>query len=97
MANRYFVDSLPDAGEHSLTGETAHHLSKVLRVAAGDEIVLSDGRGAQCTATVLQARGRNVTVQLTDHQQLAEPSPQIHIAFAPPRLARADWLFEQGT
>lgn len=110
MANRYFVDALPagagartdppigeQSGEHELTGDTAHHLSKVLRVAPGDEVVLADGRGGQCTATVRRVRGRSVTVALSQVHHVAERLPRVHIAFAPPRLTRADWLFEHGT
>ena len=44
MANRYFVTPLPDPGPRELRGDVAHHLGKVLRVRAGDTVVLA-GKG----------------------------------------------------
>ncbi len=52
-SNRFFVPSKALAGERvELTGKEHHHLSRVVRVKAGHEVWLFDGRGASCRAEV---------------------------------------------
>ncbi len=97
MARRYFVDPLPPPGEAELTGDVAHHLSRVLRVGVGVVIVLADGHGNECTATVASTRGRSLCVEAGPSRAMPRPSREVHIAFAPPRWNRAEWLLEHGT
>jgi len=97
MAQRYFLDDLPETGFVRLQGDVAHHLATVLRVRPGDQLQLGDGRGTTMAATV-QAAARG-TVELNVEARTSTPPPfrAIHVAFAPPRLSRAEWLFEHGT
>jgi 16S rRNA (uracil1498-N3)-methyltransferase len=97
MARRYFVDELPPAGEAVLGGEVAHHLANVLRVQPGDALVLADGNGAQCRAVVERCGAGKVALQVAGSECVPRPGAQLHVAFAPPRWTRADWLFEHGT
>ena len=97
MARRYFVDELPPAGQAVLGGEVAHHLANVLRVQPGDALVLADGNGAQCRAVVERCGAGKVALQVAGSECVPRPGAQLHVAFAPPRWTRADWLFEHGT
>jgi len=97
MARRYFVDELPPAGSTVLGGEVAHHLANVLRVQPGDAVVLADGSGAQCRAVVERSGGGKVALQVAASERVPRAAVRIHVAFAPPRWTRADWLFEHGT
>lgn len=97
MANRYFQDPLPRAATTVLRGDLAHHLSRVLRVREGDELTLGDGRGSECTATVLQAARGEVELALSAHRQVPAPRLLVHLALATPRWQRAEWLFEHAT
>src|SRR5580700_5893233 len=47
-AAQVFVD---DPAQAQLTEEDAHHLSRVLRLRAGEEVVVSDGRGRWARTT----------------------------------------------
>lgn len=97
MANRYLLDRLPPPGPASLTGELVHHVGTVLRAQPGTEIVLADGRGGQCRARVVRAGRRELEIAVAAHEQVPRPRPAVHVAFAPPRWTRAEWLFEHGT
>lgn len=97
MARRYFLDELPPPGAAVLGGDVAHHLAAVLRAAPGDVLVLADGRGRQCEATVQRVAGGRVHVLAAPASTLPPPPRRVHLAFAPPRWTRAEWLFEHAT
>ncbi len=97
MANRYFVDDLPPAGPARLEGPLAHHLGTVLRLRPGEQCTLGDGRGGSAQATIENVGKRFVDVQVSAAITAPPPVRRLHLAFAPPRLARAEWLFEHGT
>ena len=97
MANLYHLPRLPDPGEATLTGAVAHHLLRVLRLAPGDTIELSDGQGRSARATVREARRRDLLVEVEAPASHVRTRPEILLAFACPRPARADWLIEHGT
>lgn len=97
MANRYLIDPLPAPGPGVLDGEVAHHLGTVLRARPGEQVRLFDGRGASCTARVEAVDRREVKVVCEPHATRPRPSPRVHVAFAVPKLQRAEWLLEHGT
>lgn len=97
MANRYFVDALPGPGRCELRGDLAHHLGTVLRLMPGAEFVLCDGRGGECDAVVVAAHKGRLELDAGASRAVAPPSFAVHLAFAPPRWSRAEWLFEHGT
>ncbi len=97
MARRYLLQPLPAPGPGRLHGPVAHHLGTVLRVMPGDEVILHDGQGSQCTAQVTARQGRDLLVTIGPHRRQPRPRPEIHLAVAPPRWNRAEWLFEHGT
>ena len=96
MAQRYFVPSLPPPGPATVAGDLAHHLGRVLRVLPGTPILLADGQGGTALATVQSVGRTAVTLEVDPALHRPRP-PAIEVAFAPPRLSRADWLFEHGT
>jgi len=97
MPARFFLPSLPAAGAATVDGDLAHHLATVLRARPGLTIVLADGRGGSALATVRAVDRRTVTLQVDVPRQAPAPPRRVQVAFAPPRLQRAEWLFEHGT
>lgn len=97
MANRYFVEALPAAGRHELPEDVAHHLARVLRCRPGDPVRLGDGAGGTAEAIVASADKRGVTVEVQAVHREPPPAVALTLAFALPRLQRAEWLLEHGT
>ncbi len=61
---RLLVPDLPPAGgKHCLPAGAAAHAARVLRVSAGDELVLFDGVGGEAPARVVAVRGDTVEVE----------------------------------
>lgn len=97
MPARFFLPSLPPPGVTTVDGDLAHHLAHVLRVRPGEVVVLADGRGSRAAATIRSADRRSVRLEVEPPQTVPPPPRRVQVAFAPPRLARAEWLFEHGT
>ena len=98
MARRYLVDPLPPPGTHRLPEDTGHHLARVLRVRAGDEVLLFDGRGRQSSARIVAVQGSAVEAEIEPAAELRrELHVALEIAFALPKGNRAEWLFEHAT
>jgi len=98
MAHRYFVDPLPPPGWQTLPRDTSHHLARVVRVRAGDEVVLFDGRGGEAVARVAAVNGAAVDAQVGPAEQVdAAAAVAVELAFALPKGTRAEWIFEHAT
>ena len=55
---RFLLREPPSGGRASLDPEVARHAVKVLRLAAGDAVVLFDGRGVEWEGAILPTRSR---------------------------------------
>jgi 16S rRNA (uracil1498-N3)-methyltransferase len=64
-----------------LPPEEAHHLTHVLRLGAGDEIAVFDGRGAERRARVERTGRRGARVRLLDSMPTA-PEPRVALTLA---------------
>jgi len=76
-------------------GDEAHHCSRVLRRALGDEIEVFDGRGRVATA-VLTAVGREVRAEV---QSIVTHPPLPHSIHLMPAMIKGDafeWLLEKA-
>jgi 16S rRNA (uracil1498-N3)-methyltransferase len=76
--HRFFAPSL-DAGDETvaLPRDEAEHLTRVLRIAAGDEVAVFDGRGHEYLARVIGAVRRDVRLQVLSR---IEPAAELAVA-----------------
>lgn len=74
--HRFFAPALNPGDEMvTLPREEAEHLTRVLRLSAGDSVAVFDGRGREFLARVASAARRDVRVQLLSPvQPAAEPA-----------------------
>lgn len=84
-------DELPD--------DEAGHCLRVLRLNVGDEVMLTDGRGAMRRAVIASTAGKRCRVEVTE----VIPQPplwtgHLHVAVAPTKnIDRMEWLAEKVT
>lgn len=97
MAHRYFVPDLPQPGPGELDGDLAHHLGRVLRVRAGEPLLLGDGRGGTAPATVIAVDKQRIRIDVGEPRHEPPLPLQLTVAFAVPKLPRLEWLLEHGT
>ena len=94
---RYFY--VPDAAHaHELPADEASHAVKVLRLTAGDEIMLMDGPGKFYRAVVIVASNHHSMYDIQETQPQERPwQGRIHLAIAPTKLMdRTEWMVEKA-
>ncbi len=96
---RYFI-APEQFGEHTvmIDGEDAHHLLKVMRMKAGDEIIVCDGLGksARAKLTVLQAG--QAEADITEWLEAsAEPLWKVTVAQSLPKGDKLETVIQKGT
>lgn len=82
-----------------LPDEEARHCIRVLRLKEGDEIELSDGKGAFFKAVISLIAGKRCTVSILEEKKQERAwKGHLHLAMAPTKnMARNEWLAEKAT
>lgn len=76
VAHRFYAPDAVKTGDTvSLPHDEADHLRRVLRLRAGDEVQVFDGRGAEYVARVASGESDRVVVTLGDR---VTPAPELH-------------------
>ena len=79
MPPRFYAPDLdPTAAFVTLPEEEARHLTRVLRLTAGDAVTVFDGRGRECAAVVDAAVRETVTLRLGEPVPVP-PSPAVRL------------------
>lgn len=92
---RFFVDSVRE-GVAELRGEDARHLTRVLRVEAGQRFEISDDRAAWL-AEIAEARGDRVVFRALEPLPSAEPPVRVTVVAALFKFDRFEWMVEKAT
>lgn len=95
---RFFLPQSFDAPMVRLAGDEARHLSRVLRLKAGDEVILFDGRGGEAQARISTIAADGVELSVLERSTGVEPARlRLTLATAVPKGERFDWLVEKAT
>ena len=96
MARRRFFVNEVHSGRAQVRGEDAHHLTRVLRVEAGQKYEISDNR-AVYVAEVEEARKDLVSFSILERLPAPEPPANISILAALIKFDRFEWMIEKTT
>lgn len=93
---------LPDASSEGLVlnlpKASAHYLSKVLRLDAGAELQVFDGKGNEFIAVLEEVSKKSVSARLVKSVETAAESPvSIHIGLGLTRGERMDYAIQKAT
>lgn len=94
---RFFVEAALAAGTSvALPADVAHHATRVLRLRAGDEVALFNGRGGEYRGR-LETDGIQLRVQLERHLAIERESP-LAITLVQSWIAadKLDWVVEKA-
>ncbi len=86
-----------EGGEVVLSAEESHHAVRVLRLRAGDGVVLLNGRGQAAEGWIVDPHPCRAVIGIGRLHQFEPPSPAITLWCAPPHTSdRLHWLVEKG-
>ena len=80
-----------------LDGPQAHYLSRVMRVATGDAVILCDDVTGEWAARVVEAGKRDVVLDVAEHLRPRETVPDFHLCAALLKKDRFDLVLEKAT
>jgi 16S rRNA (uracil1498-N3)-methyltransferase len=92
---RFFVDEVR-RGEAELEGEVAEHLTRVLRVEAGQQYEICDG-GRLYLAEIVEARKQRVRFRIVEPLEFDEPAARIVVMMSLIKFDRFEWMIEKAT
>jgi 16S rRNA (uracil1498-N3)-methyltransferase len=97
-AHRLFVDSELAPGTVVVCRvEQANYLRAVLRLGAGDQILIFNGRDGEWRARIGEARKSATTLTAEAQVRPQQGAPDIDYLFAPLKRARLDYMVQKAT
>ena len=95
---RFFVLLAEMSGERiTLTGENAQH-AKVLRLKAGEQVLLCDGEGCEALCVVEEMDGKTLTVSvLSRRESTTEPAVRVSVYMAFPKADKLEHVIQKAT
>ena len=97
-AQRLFVKAaLMEGGTVACTPAQTNYLRNVLRLGAGDAVLLFNGRDGEWRADLAEAGRRGTTLAVQAQTRPQEGGPDIDYLFAPLKRARLDYMVEKAT
>ena len=94
---RLFVEQPLGVGANvALDRAQANYLGNVMRMKAGDAVLLFDGNSGEWLAELVEAGRKRVTLVVREATRPQEAVPDLWLAFAPVKKGRVDWLVEKA-
>lgn len=95
---RLFVDApLQDGATVTLDRAPAHYLTGVMRLGAGDAVLLFNGRDGEWRAEIADAGRRAATLVCAARTRPQAHGPDLELLFAPLKKTRTDFVAEKAT
>lgn len=97
----FLLDELPETvvagGELLLAGDEGRHAARVKRLRAGEELLVSDGRGALLDCTVATVAGDALRLDVRSRRTVPAAMPRLVVVQALPKGERAELAVETMT
>jgi 16S rRNA (uracil1498-N3)-methyltransferase len=94
----FFFDEATSNEYITLNEDTSKHVVQVLRMAAGEALQLTDGKGNLLTATVVDPHKKKCSVRVTNHWHQPKKEKEVSVAISLLKNAsRFEWFLEKAT
>lgn len=95
MAHRYFLTDI-NGNIATVQGDEAHHLCRVMRLKAGDEVVLCDREGFDYTAVAKDVNEKVITFDILSREKnQAEPAKNLTVYMALPKSDKLEFIVQK--
>ena len=89
----FYVDEVSRQGMLSIRGDEAKHASSALRIAAGEQVLVGDGRGTVARCTVQRADRSQIQMRIDEVDEVPAPR-ELTVVQAIPKGERGDLAVE---
>ena len=98
MPNFYITKDMISGSKACITGEEAHHISRVLRMKKGDAVTLCDGEGTFYESVLTDFSQDGVTAEIKN-SRIAETEPKVKITLyqAIPKSPKLEMIVQKLT
>lgn len=94
----FFEDTLPLSDEFMVNEDSSRHISQVLRMKEGEEIIITNGKGYMLSTIIISADKKKTKVRITKKEFSERPLPTVAIAISLIKNNnRFEWLAEKAT
>lgn len=94
---RLFVTTPLGAGARvELDSGQANYLGNVMRLKAGDPLLVFDGASGEWLAEIAESDRKRMTLAVKQQTRPQEIAPDLWLAFAPVKKGKVDWLVEKA-
>src|SRR5438309_8283436 len=98
MALPVFYTTTLHTGEQTLDEDTSKHITGVLRMKAGETILLTDGQGKKGEAIITNDNRKKCVVHIEAIETKAARTPKVCIAISLIKnTSRLEWFLEKAT
>lgn len=93
----FYVEQLA-ASSLTLDEDTSRHMTGVLRMQKGEEVLLTDGKGKKARATITDDHRKKTVVSITSLEEMQPPPFKTSIGISLVKnTARFEWFLEKAT
>ena len=94
---RFYLENPPISDIVLLNGDEARHITRVLRLKRGDEMVLFDGAGTAYSGVLTESHADGVTVQIRDTFEPKSSASQTVLMQAVLKSQKMDFIVQKST
>jgi 16S rRNA (uracil1498-N3)-methyltransferase len=96
-ARLYVSGALSTGAVVELTSGQLHYVARVMRIEAGDSVLLFNGHDGEWQATIQNISKKQCSLQVTEQTREQEKPFDVWLAFAPVKKSRTDFIVEKAT
>jgi 16S rRNA (uracil1498-N3)-methyltransferase len=93
----YLTDDLTAGGAAALDAKQAHYLKAVMRLGAGDEILVFNGRDGEWRTRIEDLRKKGGAIAIVEQTRAQERGPDLWLAFAPAKRGTPELVARAAT
>jgi len=95
---RYFIETFNDENQAFISGEDVHHISRVMRMEIGDEIICCDSQKRVAICKITEITNDSVLANIVEWVEGSSEIPiQITIASGLPKGDKLEYVIQKGT
>ena len=95
---RFFISPDQVSGNTiMLAGEDVHHITMVMRMKAGDELLLCDGKGTEYAVKIADISRSDVKTEIISQSKKELPFLRITLGQGLPKSDKMDWIVQKAT